>query len=161
MQAVAFKRIDHVSLTVLDLDAAIAFYTQVFGAELAYRMGPFDAAEIPPMQDGRDWTAAHINLPGARLEIAMLKMAGGMGLELFEYQAPADAKKTPPRNCDVGTRHVCLEVDDLDAAVGYLEQHGCTPMAGSIDMADGPCPPSRSWYVLDPFGNQLELVQYL
>lgn len=161
MQAVSFKRIDHVSLTVLDLDAAVAFYTRVFGAELAYRMGPFDAAEIPLMEDGRDWTAAHINLPGARLEIAMLKMAGGMGMELFEYQAPTDAKKTPPRNCDVGTRHLCLEVDDLDAAVGYLEQQGCTSMAGSIDMTDGPCPPSRSWYVLDPFGNQLELVQYL
>jgi glyoxylase I family protein len=161
MKPVSFKRIDHISLTVPDLDAAVTFYTDVFGAELSYRMGPFDAAEIPLMEDGRDWTAAHINLPGARLEIAMLKMAGGIGMELFAYQLPADAVKTPPRNCDVGSRHLCLEVDELDAAMGYLREHGCTPMAGSIDMMDGPCPPSRSWYVLDPFGNQLELVQYL
>lgn len=161
MNQAMFKRVDHVSLTVPDLDAAVDYYTEVFGAELDYRMGPFDAAEIPPMEDGRDWTAAHINVPGARLEIAMLKLAGGTGMELFEYALPADAATKPPRNCDVGSRHLCLEVEDLDAAVAHLKDNGCTPMAGSIDMTDGPCPPSRSWYVLDPFGNQLELVEYL
>jgi glyoxylase I family protein len=160
MNLFSFKRLDHVSLTVQDLDAAGEFYTEVFGAELHYRMGPFDAAEIPRMDDGRDWTAAHINVPGARLKIAMLKLPDSMGMELFEYEKPEDAVQTPPRNCDVGSRHVCIEVGDLDAAVDYLKQHGCTPMAGSIDMLEGPCPPSRSWYVLDPFGNQLELVQY-
>ncbi|MGH8034879.1 MAG: VOC family protein [Lysobacterales bacterium] len=160
MKTIPFKRVDHVSLTVSNLGAAIDFYTKVFGAELAYRMGPFDAAEIPRMEDGKDWTAAHINVPGARLEIAMLKLAGGTGMELFEYQKPADAATIPPRNCDVGSRHLCIEVEKLDATVAYLTQHGCIAMAGSIDMLDGPCPPSRSWYVLDPFGNQLELVEY-
>jgi glyoxylase I family protein len=149
-----------VSLTTADLDEAVDFYTRVFGAEVDYRMGPFDAAEIPKMEDGRDWTAAHINVPGARLKIAMLKLPDGMGMELFEYEKPEDARKSLPRNCDVGSRHLCIEVEDLDASVEYLGKHGCTPMAGSIDMLEGPCPPSRSWYVLDPFGNQLELVEY-
>lgn len=162
MAPVSLKRVDHVSLTVHDLDAAIAFYTEAFGAELAYRMGPFDAASLPRMEDGRDWTAAHINVPGARLEIAMLSFGpDNPGMELFRYAAPSDAATKPPRNCDVGSRHVCFEVEDLDAAVRFLAERGCRPMAGSIDMYDGPCPPSRSWYVLDPFGNQLELVQYL
>jgi len=160
--SLGLKRIDHVSLTVPDLEAAIEFYADAFGARVAHRMGPFDARELPVMPDGRDWTAAHINVPGARLEIAMLSFgAGDVTMELFEYSAPADAARQPPRNCDIGSRHVCFEVDDLDRAVRHLEAHGCTPMAGSIDMPDGPCPPSRSWYVLDPFGNQLELVQYL
>ncbi len=160
MNTLSFKRIDHVSLTVSDVEPAIDFYTRVFGATLAYRMGPFDAAEIPPMEDGRDWTDAHINVPGARLEIAMLTMPDGLGMELFRYEKPADAAGSPPRNCDVGSRHLCIEVEALDSAVEFLAQNGCTPMAGSIDMLDGPCPPSRSWYVLDPFGNQLELVEY-
>ena len=56
---------------------------------------------------------------------------------------------------------MCIEVEDIDGAIRFLKEQGCTPMAGSIDMTDGPCRPSRSWYVLDPFGNQLELVQYL
>ena len=160
MTGIAFKRIDHVSLTVTDIDAAVDFYGRAFGAELAYRMGPFDAAEIPLMEDGRDWTAAHINVRGARLEIAMLKLGDGMGMELFRYEKPEDAAQTPPRNCDVGSRHLCIEVQDLDAAVEFLREEGCTPMVGSIDMLDGPCPPNRSQYVLDPFGHQLELVQY-
>ena len=161
MSSIAFKRLDHVSLTVPDMETAIEFYTRVFGAEVDYRMGPFDAAEIPKMEDGRDWTEAHIFVPGARLRIAMLKFSDGLGMELFEYEKPEDAADTPPRNCDNGARHLCIEVEDIDAAVAFLTENGCTAAAGSIDMADGPCPPSRSWYVLDPFGNQLELVQYL
>lgn len=161
MKTVFIKRIDHVSLTVLDMDAAVEFYTGVLGAKLAYRMEPFDVAEIPRMEDGRDWTEAHINVSGARLKIAMLKWEDSIGMELFGYQLPDDAVKIPPRNCDVGSRHLCIEVEDLDAAITHLKQNGCTPMAGSIDMMDGPRPPSRSWYVLDPFGNQLELVEYL
>lgn len=160
MTGFSFKRVDHVSLTALDLEATVKFYTQVFGARVEYRMGPFDAAELPKLEDGRDWTAGHINVPGARLTIAMLKLPDGMGMEVFKYEKPEDAARTPPRNCDAGSRHLCIEVEDLDASVEHLRRNGCTPMAGSIDMLDGPCPPSRSWYVLDPFGNQLELVEY-
>ena len=156
-----FQRADHVSLTVADLDAAIAFYTEVMGAELNYRMGPFDAAEMPSMEDGRDWTQAHVNVGGARLEIAMLRLADNLNMELFHYQKPADAARTPPRNCDIGSRHVCLEVGDIDAAIKHLVAHGCRAMAGPITMEDGPCAPSKSWYILDPFDNQLELVEYL
>lgn len=155
------KKVDHVSLTVPDLDRAIAFYTDVFGARLAYRMGPFDAAALPLMEDGRDWTEAHINVPGAALEIAMLRLSPEISMELFEYRKPKDAVRTPPRNCDAGSRHVCFEVTDVAAAIKYLEQHDCRAMAGPIDMRDGPCPPAKSWYVMDPFGNQLELVEYV
>lgn len=161
MKTIPFKRVDHVSLTVPDMDAAIDFYTRVFGAELAYRMGPFDAAEIPRMESGKDWTDAHVNVPGARLELAMLKWSDGFGMELFQYDLPADSVKAPPRNCDIGSRHLCVAVDDLDATIAFLKEEGCTPMDGSIDMLDGPCEPSRSWYVLDPFGNQLEMMEYL
>lgn len=160
MTSFSFKRLDHVSLTTADLDETVEFYTRVFGAEVDYRMGQFDAAEIPKMENGRDWTEAHINVVGARLRIAILKLPDSIGMELHEYEKPADAKKTPPRNCNVGSLHLCITVENLDASVEYLERHGCTPMAGSIDMLDGPCPPSRSWYVLDPFGNQPELVEY-
>lgn len=156
-----FRRTDHVSLTVNDLDAVIKFYTEIIGAELRYRMGPFDAAEMPAMEDGRDWTEAHVNVTGARLEIAMLQLTENLGMELFQYDKPDDAGKSPPRNCDIGSRHVCFEVDDIQNTINYLEQHGCKAMSGPITMEDGPCPASKSWYVLDPFGNQLELVEYL
>ncbi len=161
MNSLTFKRLDHVSLSVAELKPVIDFYADVFGATVAYRMGPFDAAEIPRMEDGRDWTDAMINVPDACVEIAMLTFPDGSRMEVLAYSRPADAASTPPRNCDVGSRHLCFEVGDIDEAIAFLQSKGCTPMAGSIDMSDGPCPASRSWYVLDPFGNQLELVQYL
>lgn len=155
-----FRRADHVSLTVADIDETVAFYTEVMGATVKYRMGPFDAREIPAMDDGRDWTEAHVNVPDARLHIAMLQLCDNLGMELFQYERPADAASTPPRNCDIGSRHICLEVDNVEAAVGYLEANGCRRMAGPIVADGGPAPDSLSWYVLDPFGHQLELVQY-
>lgn len=154
------RRVDHVSLTVADLDAAIAFYCDAFGAELAYRMGPFDARELPRTADDRDWTEAHVNVGDARLRIAMLRLAANLGMELFEYERPQDARRAPPRNCDVGARHLCLEVGNIEAAIAHLESKGCRALAGPILMQGGPCPDSKSWYVLDPFGHQLELVEY-
>ena len=157
-----FKRADHVSLTVADIDATIEFYTTVMGATLEYRMGPFDAAEMPLQDDGRDWSEAHVNVKGARQELAMLKIADNLNMELFQFYKPEDGNKTPPRNNDIGARHLCLEVGDVHATVEYLVQHGCQSMAGPITMdGDAPCPPSHSWYVIDPFGHQLELVEYL
>ena len=156
----AFRRADHVSLTVGNIDEAIEFYTQVMGATLRYQMGPFDAAEIPRMEDGRDWTDAHVNVPDARLNIAMLQLCENLGMELFQYDRPADANTNPPRNCDIGCRHICLEVDDVAAAITYLVANGCTAQAGPIVADSGPAPDSLSWYVLDPFGHQMELVQY-
>lgn len=155
-----FRKVDHVSLTVHSIDEAIEFYTGVMGATLRYRMGPFDAAEIPPMADGRDWTEAHVNVPDARLNIAMLQLCENLGMELFQYDRPADASTTPPKNCDVGCRHICLEVDDVVATIAYLEANGCSAQAGPIVADSGPAPDSLSWYVLDPFGHQMELVQY-
>ena len=155
-----FRKVDHVSLTVRDIDEAIEFYTRVMGATLRYRMGPFDAEEISRMEDGRDWSEAHINVPDACLNIAMIQLCDNLSMELFQYDRPEDANAKLPRNCDLGARHICLEVDDVQSAVAYLESNGCRVFAGPIVSDVGPAPNSLSWYVQDPFGHQMELVQY-
>jgi catechol 2,3-dioxygenase-like lactoylglutathione lyase family enzyme len=160
-EQLGFKRVDHASLTVRDMDSAVRFYTDVLGAKILYRMGPFDSRDIPKQSDGRDWTAAHVNVPDARLRIVMLSLGGDAKVELFEYTRPLSTREAPPRNSDIGAAHLCLEVSDVRAAVEYLSAHGCEAMTGPITMEEGPCPPSHSWYVKDPFGNQLELVEYL
>ena len=45
------SHVDHVGLTVPELDAAAKFYCDVFGGHELYRLGPFDAAEMPPMAE--------------------------------------------------------------------------------------------------------------
>jgi len=154
------SHVDHVGLTVADLDAAVRFYIDVFGGTELYRIGPFDSTEIPPMPDGRDWAEAHVNVAGARLRIAMIHIGPNLMLELFEYEKPADRRTTPPRNCDIGGHHIAFKVADIEAAKSYLAEHGCKVMAGPIVLDQGPCANLKVNYVLDPFGNQLELVEY-
>ncbi|MCI0402850.1 MAG: VOC family protein [Acidobacteria bacterium] len=152
--------VDHVALTVPDLDAAVRFYSEVIGGKELYRLGPFDAAELPHMPDGRDWGEAHINVPGARLMIAMLQVGPNLMLELFRYEKPADAARIPPRNCDLGGHHIAFKVEDLDTATSYLQEKGVRAMQGPIVLQEGPCAGQRLNYFLDPWGNQLELVEY-
>ena len=155
------SHIDHVGLTVPDLDAASRFYCEIIGGHELYRVGPFDAAEMPLSEDGRDWTESHINVAKARLNIAMLQIGPNLMLELFQYDLPTDQKKTPPRNCDWGGHHLAFKVTDLDAAKAYLADKGCIVMAGPIVLDQGPCATTRVNYILDPWGNQLELVEYV
>ncbi len=154
------SHIDHVGLTVPNLDAAVKFYCDVIGGHELYRLGPFDAAEMPRMADGRDWTAAHLNVAEARLSIAMISIAPNLMLELFQYDRPTDRNSQPSRNCDAGGHHIAFKVDDLEAAKTFLADRGCKVMNGPIVLDQGPCATTRVNYVLDPFGNQLELVEY-
>ncbi len=153
--------VDHIGLTVPDLEAAVSFYARVFGAVELFRMGPFDAAELPPAADGRDWGEAHVNVAGARFRFVMLQLGPNLMLELFQYDRPLDRRTVPPLNCDIGGHHIALKVADLDRALDYLKrQPGITVMAGPIVVSDGPCRGMRVNYFLDPWGNQLEIVEF-
>ncbi len=109
------QRMDNVAIVVDDLDAAVAFFTEL-GMEL----------------DGR----AHIEggfadrttgLDGVRSEIAMMRTPDGHGkLELTRYLAPALAEagpRNPPPNV-LGLHRVMFAVDDIQDTVARLRAHG-------------------------------------
>lgn len=154
------SHVDHVAITVPDLNEAVKFYSEVIGGTELYRIGPFDAENMPKMPDGRDWTTAHVNVPGAALTIAMLQVGPNLMLELFQYDKPLNRRTVPPRNCDYGGHHVAFKVENLDAAIAYLRANGLRVMAGPIELNEGPCAGLRVNYFLDPWGNQLEIVEY-
>jgi catechol 2,3-dioxygenase-like lactoylglutathione lyase family enzyme len=156
-----FSRVDHVGITVPDLDAAVRFYCNVFGCTECFRMGPFDARELPAVPDGRDWGAAHVNVPDARFRFVMLQLGPNLMLELFQYDRPTNRREQLPRNCDLGGHHLALKVQDIDRAIEYLKgQSGVNVMEGPIVVTDGPCAGMRVIYFLDPWGNQMELVEF-
>jgi len=153
-------RAHHVAITVPDLDAGVRFYGDILGAVELFRLGPFDAAELPRTPDGRDWTEAHVNVPGARLWIANLKIGDNLVLELFRYERPLGANPHPPRNHDVGGHHLAFHVKNIDEAAAFLRRKGVRLMDGPIEIKEGPSAGVRALYFLDPWGNQLELVEH-
>src|SRR6218665_354893 len=151
------RRLDHVAWSVAHMEPVIAFYQRVFGAQVLYRIGPAAPAQLPRQADGRDWTEAHLSIAGARLDLVLLGLPGGIRLELFRYAEPARAPSAPlPRN-HVGSHHLGIEVDDMAAAAGWLGDNGCTVLE-RIAFADGPAAGSQFQYFLDPWRNILELV---
>ena len=109
------QRLDHVSVVVGDLEAAIGFFREL-GMELENRM----PVEGP-------WVDRVNAIDGVRVEIAMMTTPDGHGkLELTKFSAPA-AIGAEERNATpnmLGLRSVMFAVDDIDDTVARLRNHG-------------------------------------
>lgn len=145
--------IEHIGLTVPDLDEATAFFVDVLGAAVVFDAGPFKSDD--------DWMARHLNVhPRAEIpRLRMLRCGTGPALELFEYKAPAQARSVPA-NSDVGGHHIAFYVEDLPAAVQYLTERGARILGTPTLLAAGPSAGLHFVYFLAPWGLQLELVSY-
>jgi len=146
------RRADHLGWTVADLDPVIDFYQRVFGAQVLVRLGPMDAADLAREPDGRDWTQAHVGVAGAQLELALLQLPCDLKLELLRYAKPGSSTTAPLRSNHIGSNHLGLEVEDMDAAAQWLRDHGCTVMERIAGV--------QYQYAFDPWGNILELVSH-
>lgn len=145
---------DHTGITVPDLQAAIDFFVDVVGCELATRFGPFRDDEGSFMAD-----TLNVHPRAVVQEIALLRCGMGSNIELFQYSAP-DQRDAIPRNSDIGGHHIAFYVDDIEAAVAYLKSRGVTVLAGPLPVTEGPAAGQTINYFLAPWGLQLELISY-
>lgn len=159
LNQLGFRRVDHASWTVAQIDPVIDFYSRVFGARILYQMGPVDARDIPLDEHGQDWTKAHLGVADGRLSLAMLAFPDGFKVELFQYERPTSDTAAPLLPNHVGSHHLGIEVDDLEAATAVLLEHGCRVME-RIQIDDGPTAGSRYRYLLDPWNNIFELAEH-
>jgi catechol 2,3-dioxygenase-like lactoylglutathione lyase family enzyme len=146
------RSVHHVAYTVPDLDEAVAFFTDVIGAQLAYRLGPVE-------DKTGTWMKRQLNVdPDASANIAMLRLGPVTNLELFEYTAP-DQNHMIPCNSDWGGHHLAIYVEDVDAAVAYLrEQPGVVVLGEPQTIDDGPIAGDRWVYFTTPWGMQMEVL---
>ena len=61
------------------------------------------------------------------------------------------------QNSDIGATHVCLLIDDMDAAYETLLSRGAVFNAPPVTLTDGVLAGSRWAYLRDPDGIQLEI----
>jgi glyoxylase I family protein len=139
---------DHTGITVSNLERSLAFWRDVLGFELshtAHQKGEL-AQEITGVE-------------GAELKLAVLKTPGGHKIELLEYLAPADRKRTNFRPCDVGFVHLALLVEDLDLVLGRIAASGYKAAGKPQTLRRGPNAGKRVVYVNDPDGTTIEFMQ--
>jgi catechol 2,3-dioxygenase-like lactoylglutathione lyase family enzyme len=131
-------RFDHVSISVADLDAQVAWYQHALGfTEVIER---YELPE-PPVR-----TAVLQAAPGVRIELIERGGSGRTG----EYSDPLDMTRSQ------GYGHWAVDVEDLAAAFAWLLEAGATEV---WPPADAVAPSARFAYVKDPEGNLIELIQ--
>ncbi|WP_309080646.1 VOC family protein [Zhihengliuella sp.] len=118
-------RLENVGIAVRDIEAAIAFFTDLGLTVL-----------------GRDtvsgeWADTAVGLDGNHAKIAMLQTPDGQGrLELFEYLHPEAIETEPTLPNEIGMHRVAFSVDSIDAALEIAARHGCHPLRGVATYGD-------------------------
>ena len=145
---------DHTGITVPDVKAATAFFTDVIGCSHAMSFGPFSDDKGTFMKDVVD-----VNPRAVIDQISMVRCGYGSNIELFQYQSP-DQAKTMPKNSDFGGHHIALYVDDIDKAAEYLKAKNVKTLQGPIPIKEGPAAGQSILYFFTPWGLQMELISY-
>jgi catechol 2,3-dioxygenase-like lactoylglutathione lyase family enzyme len=147
--ATRLKDINHVGITVRDLDRSLAFYREFFGIEPLFR----GLGENPDI--GRS-----VGLDDVRIQYAFLDL-GNTRIELLQYERPLGRSTQDLRNCDVGAFHVCFDVDDLMATYERLKAAGIKFITSPIRLADdhGALAGLQYVYFRDPDGLMLQLYE--
>lgn len=137
-------KIENVGIAVRDLEAAIAFFT-----DLGLTVQGRDTVS-------GDWADTAVGLDGNHAKIAMLQTPDGSGrLELFEYVHPDAIETEPTRPNDVGMHRVAFSVEDIDEALEVAARHGCHPLRGVATYEDL----YKLTYVRGPSGILVMLAQ--
>jgi catechol 2,3-dioxygenase-like lactoylglutathione lyase family enzyme len=138
---------DHTGFTVANLERSLGFWRDVLGFQLSHR--PHQAGSLASEITG---------VPDAEISIAVLK-GYGHKIELLEYLAPAGRKHVDLQPCDVGSVHVALLVDDLDAVLKRIAASGWKAAGKPQTLQTGPNAGKRVVYVRDPDGTTIEFMQ--
>jgi glyoxylase I family protein len=117
--------LDNVGITVRDLEAAIAFFTDL-GLTVVGRDTVSGA-----------WTDTAVGLDGNHAKIAVLQTPDGVSrVELFEYLNPVAIETEPTLPNEIGMHRIAFSVDDIDAALEIAARHGCYPLRGVATYQD-------------------------
>jgi len=129
------EKISHTCIAVNDLERSVAFYRDVIGCE------------VGPEQNYKN-------------SICVPLRAGGDTLELMKITSPEGIKlQRPLESGDVGTVHVCFQVDDIEEHAQKVKDAG-TPVTTDLhDMTLGSGHVIRVFYFRDPDGYALQFLQ--
>ena len=123
------KALDHVGLTVTDMDRSLRFYSEILGLELLRR-----------------------SAQGANGASSAVLKVGDQEINIF---SDAGFASVPAGETPRGIDHFCLEIESatIDDIVGALRRAGVEIAKGPVQRRDG-----ISLFVGDPDGCRVELI---
>lgn len=122
-----FTKLEHVALSVKDIERSIEFYRDVIGFEVKMRLEP--DPKLPQEKV--------VALKGAAPRIAHLYL-GGFMLELFQYLTPV-GRPIPEdfTQADNGFTHISLTSTDTRADYKYLVEKGVEFLSEPTEFRPG------------------------
>ncbi len=111
------KRIDHVAIIVRSIEQALVFYRDILG------MTPGEIKDVPTEQ----------------VRVVFLHMGGrdGSEIELIEPTMPNSSLARFLEKRGEGLHHICLEVDDIDAALHEMQEKNMLVVDHPHQAAEG------------------------
>lgn len=118
-------KLENVGIAVRDIDATIAFFTDL------------GLTVIGRDTISGDWADTAVGLDGNHAKIAVLKTPDGHGqIELFEYLHPDAIETEPTLPNEIGMHRIAFSVDDIETALEIAARHGCYPLRGVATYQD-------------------------
>lgn len=144
--------IEHLGLTVPDLDEATSYFEQAFGARVVCDVldQPVSGPELA--------TALGVPDGSVVLQVRLLRLGHGPNLELFHYDGVP--QRDVQRACDLGLQHFSVLVDDLDATLARCIAAGGHALSEPGSMPGGLSGDGNRWVnVAAPWGTVTELIE--
>jgi catechol 2,3-dioxygenase-like lactoylglutathione lyase family enzyme len=140
--------VDHTGITVSSLQKSLDFWVRVLGFRHLYTWH-FETGVFME------------HLVGVKDASTVLAMVQGYGhqIELLEYRAPNDRTMFKPRACDVGSVHIAMYVDDIDALIARVKEAGWHAVGSPPRIEGGDRDGWKLAYIRDPDGVTLEFLQ--
>lgn len=150
MSGKGFSVVNHIGITVSNLDESIKFYEALTGE----RVSNIDVIGGRRMSQTQGLEETEIKFANLRL--------GNINIDILEYVEPKSVKASYS-NDQISAMHMCFEVEDLEAAIVRLKEVGVTPDGEPIyfEEQDGLKSGFGTGvaYFTDPDGTNLELIQ--
>ncbi len=129
--------IDHINMSVNNLEESILFYKKLFGFEI--------------IEDSRSGAIPH-NKFGAPYVIIGIKQCAYLALHQSLQKGNGQHNDIPIR-----LAHFGFHVEDFDTVIAKLKSHSVSLLYGEEYLE---WPHSRSVYILDPNKHEIELVEH-
>ena len=153
------RGIEHVSMTVPDLDEATGFFAGLFGCRTLYTMGPFSGQE---QQRRTSFMRKYANAD-VRAVVHNVRVMRSPFLNIELFQATYPGQRTLwPDFLDLGGWHLAAYVDDMDAAIKHAEAQGAYVLGDGKKPTGGVEVGEDSWacHLMSPWGFRFELLTY-